>query len=252
MAQEVTLNAPHHTVKDTPKLALVTGGGAGIGREIARAFADDGWNVHICGRTATKLEETAAQAPERITWSVCDITDEQAVAEMYSELAQQYPRLDVAVINAGLPGTPAEFGDVSLDDFRATVDTNIVGSFLTARQAFRAMRDQDPAGGRIIVNCSIAAQVPRPGTASYGTSKAGLKGMTHVLALDGRAHGIAVTRIDIGNAATNLLGSFTSAEPMFEAATAAQAFVYAANLPANAVVDELTITACGMPFLGRG
>lgn len=234
------------------KLVLVTGGGAGIGREIARAFADDGWRVHICGRTAQKLEETAAYAPERISWSVCDITDEQAVATMYAELVAKHPRLDAAIINAGLPGTPADFGDVSLEDFRATVDTNVVGSFITAREAFRTMRNQVPKGGRILVNCSIAAQVPRPGTAAYGASKAGLKGMTHVMALDGRAHGIAVTRIDIGNAATDLLGSFTSAEPMFEAATAAQTFVYAANLPDNAVVDEITITACGMPFLGRG
>ncbi|MEJ5919554.1 SDR family oxidoreductase [Corynebacterium sp. H78] len=249
------------------KSVIVTGGGAGIGREIAHAFAADGWRVRICGRTEATLQETCAtvsvEAPGAISWAVCDITDEQAVTDLFANAVADFGRIDAVVVNAGVPGTPAEFGDVSLDDFTTTLSINVTGSFLTAREAFRVMRSQQN-GGRILVNCSIAAQVPRPHTASYAASKSALAGLTRVLSIDGRPHGINVTRVDIGNAATALLDSFGSTtgalqadgsvkeEPFLDAADAARSFVYAASLPASATVDELTITASGMPFLGRG
>nr|WP_120491407.1 SDR family oxidoreductase [Corynebacterium lactis] len=235
----------------TPKrTVVVTGGGAGIGREIALAFAGAGWHVHICGRTLAPLADVARR--DHITYSQCDITDEAQVAAMFADAVSVSGRIEAVVLNAGLPGTPAEFGDTDIEDFRRVIDTNVVGSFLCAREAFRIMKG---TGGRILVNCSIAAQVPRAHTAAYAASKSALAGLTRVLALDGREHGILATRIDIGNAKTDLLGAFTGedgAEPMFDAAEAARAFVYAAELPATAVVDHLTITAAGMPFLGRG
>lgn len=238
------------------KTVVVTGGGAGIGREIALAFAADGWHVHICGRRIDALEAVAAEA-DNITYSKCDITDPEQVRAMFEDAQVATGTIDVAVLNAGLPGTPAEFGETDIEDFRAVIDTNVVGSYLCAREAFARMKagrkgKTDQAGGRILVNCSIAAQVPRAHTAAYATSKSALAGMTHVLALDGREYGITATRIDIGNAQTDLLGTFTGSEPMFDAKQAAETFLYAANLPASAVIDQLTITAAGMPFLGRG
>lgn len=230
------------------KTVVVTGGGGGIGREIALTFAATDWHVHICGRRVDALADTAAKS-DNITYSQCDITDEAQVAEMFSQAQAHTGRLDAVVLNAGLPGTPAEFGDTNITDFRAVIDTNVIGSFLCAREAFNRMKDR---GGRILVNCSIAAQVPRAHTAAYATSKSALAGMTRVLALDGREYGITATRIDIGNAQTDLLGTFTGSEPMFDARHAAETFLHAANLPREAVIDELTITAAGMPFLGRG
>ena len=232
------------------KTVVVTGGGAGIGREIALTFAADGWHVHICGRRVDALEAVATEA-DNITYSRCDITDPEQVRAMFDEAQAATGTIDVAVLNAGLPGTPAEFGETNIEDFRAVIDTNVVGSFLCAREAFARMKT-GREGGRILVNCSIAAQVPRAHTAAYATSKSALAGMTHVLALDGREYGITATRIDIGNAQTDLLGTFTGSEPMFDAKQAAETFLYAANLPSNAVIDQLTITAAGMPFLGRG
>lgn len=235
------------------KTVVVTGGGGGIGREIALTFAAAGWHVHICGRRTDALANTAAQATTTdtggITYSQCDITDEKQVAEMFAEAQSHTSTLDAVILNAGLPGTPAEFGATDVADFRAVIETNVVGSFLCAREAFNRMKQ---SGGRILVNCSIAAQVPRAHTAAYATSKSALAGMTRVLALDGREHGITATRIDIGNARTDLLGTFTGSEPMFDAKHAAETFLYAANLPREAVIDQLTITAAGMPFLGRG
>lgn len=235
------------------RTVVVTGGGAGIGREIALAFAGAGWNVHICGRTEASLADVSLATAGPVTYSTCDITDEAQVRSMFGDALARYGRIDAVVLNAGLPGAPAEFGDTDVEDFRRVIDTNVIGSFLCARQAFGIMKSA--GGGRVLVNCSIAAQVPRAHTAAYAASKSALAGLTRVLALDGRDYGITATRIDIGNAKTDLLGAFTAgpgAEPMFDARQAAEAFLYAASLPAQAVVDHMTITAAGMPFLGRG
>ncbi|MFD5867277.1 SDR family oxidoreductase [Corynebacterium sp. NPDC060344] len=246
------------------KFALVTGGGAGIGAEVATALAADGWTVRICGRTSEALERTCAADPERLSWARCDVTDEAGVDALFAGIAEDFGRIDLVVVNAGVPGPTAPLGEIDAEGFRGTVEINLTGAFLTARAAFRAMAAQDPAGGRILFNGSIAAQTPRPHSAPYAASKAGLAGLAAVTGLDGRAHGITATRIDIGNAATGLLAGFGAAtgalqadgsrveEPTFPAAEAARAFVYAASLPPSAVVDQLTVTAAGMPFAGRG
>lgn len=246
------------------RVAVVTGGGAGIGAEVARALAADGWLVRICGRREGPLSDVCAGDPDRLSWAVCDVTDEAAVDRFFGDAAADFGRIDAVVVNAGAPGPTGELGDIGAAGFRETVEVNLTGAFLTARAAFRVMRDQEPAGGRIIFNASIAARVPRPHSAPYAASKAGVAGLATVTALDGRAHGISVTRIDVGNAATGLLDGFGATasalqadgsrvvEPTFPAAEAARAFAYAASLPTGAQVDELTVTATGMPFLGRG
>lgn len=254
----------HAPADATPRIALVTGGGAGIGAEVATALAADGWTVRICGRTPEPLEATCTADPTRLSWARCDVTDEADVDALVAGIIADHGRLDLAVVNAGVPGPTAPLGDVDPAGFRETVEVNLTGAFLTARAAFRVMAAQDPSGGRILFNGSIAAQTPRPHSAPYAASKAGLAGLAAVTSLDGRPHGITATRIDIGNAATGLLAGFGAStgalqadgtrlvEPTFPAAEAARAFVYAASLPPSAVVDQLTVTAAGMPLAGRG
>ena len=111
---------------------------------------------------------------------------------------------------------------------------------------------KDNGGGRIINNGSIASHSPRSGAAAYAASKAAVSSLTVSTALDGRDHGITATELDIGNARTELLGSFTGSEPMFDANHAARLLVAVAQLPANVSVDHVTVTAAGMPYLGRG
>ena len=254
----------HAPADATPRIALVTGGGVGIGAEVATALAAVGWTVRICGRTPEPLETTCAADPARLSWARCDVTDEADVDALVAGIIADHGRLDLAVVNAGVPGPTAPLGDVDPAGFRETVEVNLTGAFLTARAAFRVMAAQDPSGGRILFNGSIAAQTPRPHSAPYAASKAGLAGLAAVTSLDGRPHGITATRIDIGNAATGLLAGFGAStgalqadgtrlvEPTFPAAEAARAFAYAASLPPSAVVDQLTVTAAGMPFAGRG
>jgi NADP-dependent 3-hydroxy acid dehydrogenase YdfG len=131
-----------------------------------------------------------------------------------------------------------------------------------ARAAFRQMRRQMPQGGRIINNGSISAHAPRPGSLGYTVTKHAITGLTKVLALDGRAFGIACGQIDIGNAETELAAQIATgvaqadgsirAEPMMEVAQVAEAVLHMANLPLGANVLSMTIMATNMPFVGRG
>jgi NAD(P)-dependent dehydrogenase (short-subunit alcohol dehydrogenase family) len=124
------------------------------------------------------------------------------------------------------------------------------------------MVDQRPSGGRIINNGSISAHVPRPNAVAYTASKHGITGLTKALALEGRALGIACGQIDIGNAATEMtrqieIGALQAdgsirAEPTMSAEHVADAVLYMAGLPLDANVLSMTVTATGMPFVGRG
>jgi NAD(P)-dependent dehydrogenase (short-subunit alcohol dehydrogenase family) len=164
--------------------------------------------------------------------------------------------------NAGTFGPIGTIDEISVDDWQATVDTNLHGAFLCAREAFAAMRTQDPSGGRIINNGSISAHTPRPGSVAYTATKHAITGLTKSISLDGRAYGIACGQIDIGNAATELTAGIASgatqadgtvrAEPTFDAAHVGDAVLFMARLPLDTNVQFLTITATTMPYIGRG
>lgn len=266
---------PQHP-EDRPRVALVTGAGRGIGREVAEQLLARGWAVAVLGRSAaalTDVAETAADAAraagasdveglrERILPLAADVADERAVAGAFRLLDSVFGRLDVLVNNAGTFGPSGAIDEIDPADWRATIDTNLTGAFLCAREAFARMR---ASGGRIINNGSISARRPRPHSAAYAASKHGLAGLTRAIALDGRPYGITATQIDIGNAATGMLESAgisaaplqadgrRISEPSFDASDAAAAFVYLAELPPSVTVHDFVLTASGMPYDGRG
>ncbi|WP_273351742.1 SDR family NAD(P)-dependent oxidoreductase [Corynebacterium resistens] len=181
---------------------------------------------------------------------VCDIGDEVGVEKMFEQATATFGRLDLLVNNAGAPGPTGEIHTIDIEDFDRTVRTNLRGAFLCTQHAFAWMKDH--GGGRIINNGSIAATRPRPSAATYAATKAAIASLTVSTNLDGRPYNIRATELDIGNARTDLLGSFTSTEPMFDATRAAQLLASVAELPLDVCVDQLTVTAAGMPFLGRG
>lgn len=234
------------------RVAVVTGAGGGLGRTFAAALAADGWSVACLGRTEATLAETRAVLadPDRHLTVVCDIADESSAAAAFATVTDHYGRLDLLVNNAGIPGPTGELDGIDAGEWRATIDTNLTGTFLCTQAAFQWMRGH--GGGRIITNGSIAGHRPRAGAAAYAASKAAVASLTVSTSLDGRPYGITATELDIGNARTALLGSFTATEPMFDAAHAAELLLTVANLPAEVSVDQVTVTATAMPYLGRG
>jgi NAD(P)-dependent dehydrogenase (short-subunit alcohol dehydrogenase family) len=240
------------------KTALVTGASRGIGAAVARAFVAEGATVALAARDGAALAALAAEAPGRAHAIPCDVTDPAQVDALFVEIAARMGRLDVLFNNAGVMRPAADFGDVTWEDWRATLAANLDGAFLVARGAYRTMRDQRPRGGRIVNNGSIAAHAPRAGTAAYAASKHAITGMTRSIALDGRAHDIACGQIDIGNAATDMTapmaagGAGRAPEPRMDVANVAEAVVTMAAMPPEANVLFMTVMATTMPFVGRG
>jgi NAD(P)-dependent dehydrogenase (short-subunit alcohol dehydrogenase family) len=244
------------------RVALVTGAGSGIGRAVAIALAGAGYRLAIAGRRSAPLEETAAAAGGKPLIVPTDVTDERAVAAMVEQTLARHRRLDVIFNNAGTTAPPMPTDELPLDAWRRVIDTNLTGVFLCAQAAFRAMKAQDPQGGRIINNGSIAAVTPRPHMAAYTASKHAVTGLTKTLALEGRRHNIACGQIDIGNVQTNLginmSGGTLQAdfslkpEPTFDVRHVAEAVLYMAGLPLSANVLNMTVMATAMPYVGRG
>lgn len=249
--------------------ALVTGAGSGIGRTVARALLADGFGVTLAGRRSAPLHETAVigddgAAPHPDALSVeTDVTDAAQVNDLVARHVERFGRLDVLVNNAGVFGPTADVGDLDPVDWDATLAVNLTGAVLCAGAAFRQMRAQSPAGGRIIDNGSISAQTPRPLSVAYTTTKHAIAGLTKSIELDGRRHRITATQLDIGNARTELIGALVGdgalqadgsrvLEPTMDVQHVADLVVHLARLPLDVSVPQLTVTAAGMPFIGRG
>ena len=247
------------------KVAIVTGGGTGIGRASALALGRDGYSVVIAGRRPGPLEQAASDAAaegSQLVSVVADITDPADVQRLFDQARQQLGRVDVLFNNAGRALPPVPLEDVPFADWQSVVDVNLTAMFLCTQAAFRVMKEQDPRGGRIINNGSISAHSPRPLSAAYTATKHAVTGLTKSTSLDGRPYDIACSQIDIGNAATELASMLavgalqpdgsTRAEPMIGAELVADAVVHMANLSLDANVQFMTLMATKMPFIGRG
>lgn len=245
------------------KIAIVTGAGSGIGRAVALALAEAGFAVALAGRRLAALEETAALAPQAEMLCVpTDVTDIASVRALFDAVIEKFGRLDLLFNNAGAlaPGVPMD--ELTFDQWRAVVDTNLTGPFLCTQQAFRVMKAQSPKGGRIINNGSISAHAPRPNSAPYTSTKHAITGLTKSTILDGRAHDIAGGQIDIGNADTNMAARMKEGvpqpdgsiriEPVMDVKLVADTIVHMASLPLEANIPFVTIMATKMPLHGRG
>jgi NAD(P)-dependent dehydrogenase (short-subunit alcohol dehydrogenase family) len=233
----------------TNPVAVVTGAGSGIGRVVSHALLGAGYRVALAGRRAETLRRTADGAPDALEVPT-DVSDPDSVAALFARVRAEWGRVDLLFNNAGSFGPRGSVDEVSVEDWQSTVAVNLTGAFLCARQAFAAMREQQPSGGRIINNGSISAHTPRPRSVAYTATKHAVTGLTRSIALDGRPYGIACGQIDIGNAATEMTSAIP--EPTFDAVHVADAVLFMAGLPLDANVLFLTITATAMPFVGRG
>jgi NAD(P)-dependent dehydrogenase (short-subunit alcohol dehydrogenase family) len=252
-------------MSSTGRVAVITGAGSGVGKQVAIALAADGYGLVLAGRRAEPLEAVAREAQALGTRAVpvaADVGDPAAVKDLFAKVREVFGRLDLLFNNAGTGGAPKLLEELTYEQWRRVVDTNLTGSFLCTQEAFRIMKSQEPRGGRIINNGSVSAHAPRPNSAPYTATKHGLTGLTKATALDGRKYDIACGQIDIGNAATELTAAMSrgvpqahgavAVEPTMEVSDVAQAVRYMANLPLSANVLFMTVMATKMPLVGRG
>ncbi len=190
-----------------PRVALVTGGSRGIGLAVVEALLNTGWKVHFCSlsREAVELTEGRLRSTvgSRVRGHVVDVRRQQQVDALIAALLAEDGRLDCLVNNAGL-GIFAPVDQISGDDFRRTVETNLAGPFYFLRAAAPAMRRQ--GSGFIFNIASLAGRHAFSGGAAYNASKFGLMGLSEAAMLDLRGHGIRVSLILPGSVDTDFHG----------------------------------------------
>lgn len=247
------------------KIALVTGAGTGIGKQVALALMQSGFSVVLAGRRREPLDRVAQEGAASGTRSLvvtADVSDPVSVKALFARALEAFGRLDLLVNNAGISSPEVPLEALSYEDWNKAIAINLSGVFLCTQEAFRIMKAQTPGGGRIINNGSIAATSPRPHAAAYAAAKHAVTGLTKAASLEGRAFNIACGQIDVGNAATDrtermktgvLQADGTLAvEPTMDARHVGSAVAYMASLPLDANVPFLTVMATTMPFIGRG
>jgi NAD(P)-dependent dehydrogenase (short-subunit alcohol dehydrogenase family) len=247
------------------KVAIVTGAGSGVGKAVALALCKNGFAVALAGRRKDALEAVAAEAKsagDKTLVVPTDVGNPESVRALFAKTKEAFGRLDVLFNNAGIGAPPIPLEELSYEQWKAVVDTNLTGPFLCTQEAFKIMKSQSPRGGRIINNGSISAHAPRPFSAAYTATKHAITGLTKASNLDGRMYDIAVGQIDIGNAATPMTDRMVDGvlqpdgrkmpEPRMDAKAVGDAVAYMANLPLDANVLVMTVMATKMPFVGRG
>ena len=180
------------------KVAIVTGAGSGIGQRTALALLESGYSVSLAGRRPEPLEMTAREAETASSRALVvptDVTDPNSVRDLFAKTKDAFGRLDLLFNNAGTGTPPIPLEDLSHEQWKTVIDTNLTGAFLCTQEAFRIMKNQLPQGGRIINNGSVSAHTPRPASAPYTASKHGITGLTWSTALDGRKYDIACGQI---------------------------------------------------------
>ena len=247
------------------RVALVTGGGSGIGRSAALELNKIDFTVYVVGRREEELIKTSSLATNNnheIIPIKTDITIGSQVVALFDKIKSDHGRIDLLFNNAGMGAPRVPIEDLKEEDWRKTVDVNLTGSFLCSQQAIKLMKNQSPQGGRIVNNGSVSAHSPRPDTIAYTATKHAVNGLTKSIALDGRNFNISCSQLDIGNADTAIGSRFKSGvpqangevmiEPVFEADECGKAVAYIASLPEGTNILNMTIMATNMPFVGRG
>ena len=186
------------------KVALVTGAGTGVGKGVTLGLLGAGYAVVLAGRRREPLEATAKEGGGTTLVVETNVGDPASVDALFAKIKETFGRLDLLFNNAGTGAPAVPMDELSFEQWKTVVDTNLTGSFLCAQGAIRMMKAQQPQGGRIINNGSISAHAPRPNSAPYTATKHAITGLTKSIALDGRKFDIACGQIDIGNAETDM------------------------------------------------
>jgi len=237
------------------KVAIVTGGGTGIGKGIAQAFAGEGCTVVIASRNEARLRaaaESLRRTGAEIAAIPTDVTVEPQVKALFARTMDRFGRLDILVNSSGaFDGGPID--EIPLEAWENVIGANLTGPFLCIREAFPIMKAA--GGGRIINIGSISAQRTREQMAPYTASKFGIWGLTQAAALEGRPHGIAVSCLHPGNTAVErrtVGGREADQEPMIATEEIARVALLMATLPPEANMLEAIVLPVTQLYIGRG
>ena len=226
------------------KIAVVTGASRGIGLAIAQALTDAGCRVALAARfrDARQIRELEQELGAFV--QSCDVRDEDSVGAFFAAVKRRFGRVDVLVNNAGIGGPGSNVAQLSPEDWREVVETNLTGIFLVTRAALPLMK----RGSSIVNNLSVSARRVFPGMAAYNAAKHGAAGFTDTLREELRGKGIRVIGLYPGATATAIWEQFWPAAPrrrMLSPQTVARAVVFALSLPPEATVEELVIAPTG-------
>ncbi|MDD5301851.1 MAG: SDR family NAD(P)-dependent oxidoreductase [Elusimicrobia bacterium] len=212
------------------KTVLITGGGQGIGRAAALAFAEEGARIAICGRNPENLGAVAAELRAlgaKVVAESCDVTNEGQVSDFVAAVLKEFDAIDVLVNNAGILGPRGELAKVTAAEWQATIQANLTGPFLVAREVLRASMLKRGRG--VVINVSSGqGRRATAGWGPYAASKFGLEGMTQVWADETRGTGIRFYTLSPGPTATAMRAAAAPGEDprtIKSPAVAAQAFV---------------------------
>ena len=233
------------------KVVIITGGGSGIGKAIAEAFADEGATCILAARGRERLEEAASKIPNAVP-IVCDVTNDEQVEQLFEQVAATHGPVDILVNNAGM-ARPCPTHELPPDAFREVLAVNLTGCFLCAQQALKQMIPRRQ--GRILNIGSISGQMSRPHSVAYTTSKFGLDGFTRSLALDAREHGIGVSVLHPGNVATDIWAGameMARAEGLIPLEDMGKAALSIVTMAPEVNVLSSVILPLTQPYLGRG
>lgn len=236
-------------------VAVITGANQGIGKAIAKIFAQEGASLALCARNGEKLKQVADEFRAEgvdVLAQKCDVSSEAEVESLFAAVAERFGRVDILVNNAGaFDGGPLE--TVSLDAWNNVIGSCLTGSFLCSRAAFRLMKPRQ--SGRILNIGSISAQRPREGSTPYAAAKFGVWGLTQAIAIDGRPYGITCSCLHPGNVRVERRvdsGIESDDEPMMSSETIAKAALAMVTLPADVNFLEAIVLPRDQAYLARG
>ncbi|RYY24353.1 MAG: SDR family oxidoreductase [Chitinophagaceae bacterium] len=192
------------------KIALVTGGGSGLGFAIAKKFVDKGIRTIIAGRNKEKLESAREQLGELCEIKTCDVTDLPSIPGFVQEIIQQHGTIDILVNNAGT-NMKKDFTEVTDEDFQHIILTNLSSVFTLSREVVKCMLEKK--SGCIINISSMAAQYGIPKVIAYSASKTAIDGMTRAMAVELSPKGIRVNAIAPGFIYSDMTAKALDSDP---------------------------------------
>ena len=212
----------------------------------------EGAKIIIVGRKEEILKEAQAELGSDVEMMTCDVTQEDQVKKVYENIMSNHGKIDILINNAGMAAKAKSY-EMSYDLWKKVVDVNLNGAFLCAREAMKIMVNQK--SGRIINIGSISGQMSRPENAPYTATKFAIEGLTRALALDGRDHGVAVSVIHPGNAATNIWKGreeISEREGLIPLEDLGKLAVTMLTMSPNVNILGSVILPITQPYLGRG